>query len=257
VAASVVGPTTTTLEYTTPGTFGYTLPGNMVGNQIEVVIVGGGGGGSASGADEGGGAGGAGGYINRILFVNPGTALTIVVGAGGGLYTGGNPSQFVYGDQTITALGGGHGGFQSGQPGGSGGGAGGAGGTQPGGAGLQPSQLYLSAGLGNNGGACPQADNFPGGGGGGALSAGGVGGTFGVSNGGTPIQNPIVGSTVGYNISGTYYLAGGGSGRKINDPHLTYTAGSGYGGDGSWGYPSKANGTPGASGCVIIQFDTQ
>jgi len=256
VAASVVGPTTTTLEYTTPGTFGYTLPANMVGNQIEVVIVGGGGGGADAqpGADEGGGGGGAGGYINRILFVDPGSPVVIVVGRGGGLSADGGASQFIYADQTITALGGGGGKGSTGANGGSGGGAGGAGGTHSGGAGLQPSQPYLSAGLGNNGGACPQSDNFPGGGGGGALGAGGVGGS---NNGGAPIANPIVGSTVGYNISGTYYLAGGGSGRYISQPHLTYTAGSGYGGDGSWGYPSKADGTPGASGCVIIQFDTQ
>jgi hypothetical protein len=254
VAATVVGPTTTTLEYITPGTYSYTLPGNVVGNQVEVVIVGGGGGGSAQGADEGGGAGGAGGYINRVMFFGPGTTFTIVVGAGGGLYASGQPSQLLYDDQTITALGGGQGGFTGGGGGGSGGGAGGAGGTNQGGPGLQPSQPYLSAGLGNNGGACPQSDNFSGGGGGGALGAGGVGGG---NNGGTPIANPIVGSTVGYNISGTYYLAGGGSGRYIGGPLLTYTAGSGYGGDGSWGYPNKQNGTPGASGCVIIQFDTQ
>lgn len=254
VAASVVGPTTTTLEYITPGTFGYTLPANMVGNQIRVVIVGGGGGGSGQGADEGGGGGGAGGYINRVFFIDPGSPVVIEVGAGGGLYAPGQQSRFIYADQTITALGGGQGGFTGGGAGGSGGGAGGAGGTNQGGPGLQPSQPFLSAGLGNNGGACPQSDNFSGGGGGGALGAGGVGGG---NNGGTPIANPIVGSTVGYNISGTYYLAGGGSGRYIGGPLITYPEGSGYGGDGSWGYPNKANGTPGASGCVIIQFDTQ
>jgi len=263
VAASVVGPTTTTLEYTTPGGYFYTLPANMVGNQVEVVIVGGGGGGAAPGADEGGGGGGAGGYINRILFLEPGTLLTMVVGAGGGLSANGVNSYISYdggpaGPQNIIALGGGRGGFQDGGAGGSGGGAGGAGGTHYGGAGLQPSQLYLSAGLGNNGGNCPQADNFPGGGGGGALSAGGTGAALNTSNGGDAILNPIVGSTVGINIYGPYYyLAGGGSGRRIGDPWLTYTAGSGYGGDGAWGYPNKQGGSAGASGCVIIQFDTQ
>ena len=253
VTASVTGPSTTTIEYTTPGTFGYTIPGNLAGNQILVALVGGGGGGAAPGADEGGGGGGAGGYVNQTIFLNPGTPVTIVVGAGGGLSTGGNPSQFIYADQTITALGGGHGGTQTGQPGGSGGGAGGANGYHDGGAGLQPSQPFLSAGLGNNGGGCPQSDNFPGGGGGGAGGGGGVGGS---NNGGAPIANPIVGSTVGYNISGTYYLAGGGSGRYISQPWLTYTAGSGYGGDGAWGYPNKQGGSSGVSGCVILQFDT-
>jgi len=254
VAATVVGPTTTTLEYTTPGTYNYTLPANMVGNQILALIVGGGGGGAAPGADEGGGGGGAGGLIYRTLFLDPGSPVTIVVGGGGGLSAGGGNSQFIYADQSITALGGGQGGTQTGGAGGSGGGAGGANGFHNGGAGLQPSQPFLSAGLGNNGGGCPQSDNFPGGGGGGAAGGGGQGGS---NNGGAPVANPVPGSTVGYNISGVYYLAGGGSGRYISQPWLTYTAGSGYGGDGAWGYPDKQGGTGGASGCVVIQFDTQ
>ena len=254
VAASVTGPSTTTIEYTTPGSYNYTIPGNLAGNQILVVLVGGGGGGANPGADEGGGGGGAGGVINRTIFLDPGSPVIAVVGAGGSLSASGGNSQFVYADQTLTALGGGAGQGQTGTAGGSGGGAGGAGGYHDGGAGLQPSQPFLSAGLGNNGGGCPQSDNFPGGGGGGAGGGGGVGGS---NNGGAPIANPVVGSTVGYNISGTYYLAGGGSGRYITQPWLTYSQGSGYGGDGAWGYPNKQGGSNGASGCVIIQFDTQ
>jgi hypothetical protein len=67
------------------------------------------------------------------------------------------------------------------------------------------------------------------------------------------VANPIPGSTVGYNIGGTYYIGGGGSGRYIGQTQIIYTAGSGYGGDGSWGYNSKRDGTPGACGGVIIQ----
>jgi hypothetical protein len=238
-----------TIEFTTVGTTTYTIPSTLQGD-ITYLIVGGGGGGSAAGADEGGGAGGAGGVITRTGTFVPGETITVTVGGGGALYVGGSNTTLTCSLGTITALGGGHGGFQTGQPGGSGGGAGGANGFHNGGAGLQPSQGGLDNGLGNNGGNCPQSDNFPGGGGGGA---GGGGGTGGSNNGGAPIANPISGSTVGYNISGTYYVGGGGSGRYIGQPHLTYTAGSGYGGDGSWGYPSKANGTAGASGCVIIQ----
>ena len=240
-----------TIEFTTVGTTAYTIPSTLTG-AITYLIVGGGGGGSNAqpGADEGGGGGGAGGVINRPGSFVPGETITVTVGNGGGLEANGSDTTLTCSLGTITALGGGGGKGSTGANGGSGGGAGGAGGFHNGGAGLQPTLGGLDNGLGNNGGACPQSDNFPGGGGGGAGGPGGFGGS---NNGGAPIANPISGSTVGYNISGTYYVGGGGSGRYIGQPHLTYTAGSGYGGDGSWGYPSKANGTPGASGCVIIQ----
>ena len=238
-----------TIEFTTVGTTTFTIPSTLQGS-LTYLVVGGGGGGCAAGADEGGGGGGAGGVITRSGVFTPGETITVTVGAGGGLSSAGSNTVLSCSLGDITALGGGRGGFQTGGDGGSGGGGSGAGGFHRGGYGLQPSQNGLNAGLGNDGGGCPQVDNYPGGGGGGAGGGGGQGGS---NNGGAPIANPIAGSTVGYNISGTYYVGGGGSGRYIGQSWITYTAGSGYGGDGAWGYPNKQGGSAGASGSVVIQ----
>lgn len=236
------------IEFTSSDTF--TIPDTLVG-PITYLIIGGGGGGAGVAADEGGGGGGAGGviYSTTGTFV-AGETITVTIGSGGGLFSNGGDTTLVCSLGTITALGGGGGQGLTGRNGGSGGGGSGAGGYHPGGSGLQPSQSGLNAGYGNNGGGAYQVDNYPGGGGGGA---GGGGGTGGSNNGGAPIANPISGSTIGYNISGTYYIAGGGSGRYIGQSWITYTAGSGYGGDGAWGYPNNQGGSAGASGSVIIQ----
>lgn len=239
-----------TSVFTTVGTNTFTIPSTLRG-PITYIIVGGGGGGAGPAADEGGGGGGAGGYITGTGTFSPGETITVTVGSGGALNTNGGNTTLVCSLGTIVSLGGGGGGYQNGNNGGSGGGAGGAGGYHYGGSGLQPSQSGLSAGLGNNGGNCPQVDNYPGGGGGGA---GGAGGTGGSNNGGQPIANPIQTSGIGYLISGTYYLSGGGSGRYIGQSWVTYTAGSGYGGDGAWGYPNKQGGSAGASGSIILQY---
>lgn len=235
--------------FSTPGMYTYTIPSTLQGS-INYVLVGGGGGGAGASADEGGGGGGAGGYIYRTGNLTPGETVTIQVGDGGGLFTNGTDTYMICSLGTIIALGGGGGQALTGYNGGSGGGGSGAGGYHPGGTGLQPSQSGLSAGYGNNGAGAPQVDNYPGGGGGGA---GGAGGTGGSNNGGAPVANPISGCAVGYNIAGTYYLAGGGSGRYIGESWITYPSGSGYGGDGAWGYPNKQGGTAGAAGCVILQ----
>jgi len=227
----------------------FTIPSTLIG-PITYLIVGGGGGGAGAGSDEGGGAGGAGGLIVGTAAFTPGETITATIGGGGGLYASGGDTTLVCSLGTIIALGGGGGSNFTGNDGGSGSGGTGPGGYHRGGYALQPSQLGLSAGLGNNGAGAPQSDNYPGGGGGGAGGAGVQGGS---NNGGAPIANPISGSTVGYKINDIYYLAGGGSGRKINENWITYTAGSGYGGDGAWGYPNKQGGSNGASGSIIIQ----
>jgi hypothetical protein len=239
--------TLNTIELTSSQSF--TIPSTLVGS-ITYLIIGGGGGGCGPGADEGGGGGGAGGVIYRTGIFTPGETITATIGGGGGLQSNGGNTVLVCSLGTITAYGGGAGQGVRGSDGGSGGGGSGLGGYHPGGTGTQPSQSGLSAGLGNDGGGAYQSDNYPGGGGGGA---GGGGGTGGSDNGGAPIANPIAGSTVGYNISGTYYVGGGGSGRYIGQSWITYTAGSGYGGDGAWGYPNKQGGSGGASGAIVIQ----
>ena len=104
---------------------------------IEVLLIGGGGSGGAFGPPNGAGGGGAGGVVHHSQLTASGT-LTISVGAGGGNQAlsskdDGDDSTIVSpaGPWTITAKGGGAGGFYgtAGNDGGSGGGGGGYGGN--------------------------------------------------------------------------------------------------------------------------------
>lgn len=76
-------------NYTTPGSYNWTVPSCVTVVQVEAWGAGGGGGASttsASGSSEacaGGGGGGGGGYASRTYNVVPGESYTIVVGAGG------------------------------------------------------------------------------------------------------------------------------------------------------------------------------
>ncbi|MBW7867484.1 MAG: gliding motility-associated C-terminal domain-containing protein [Brumimicrobium sp.] len=89
------------VNYTTPGTYSWTVPPCVTEITVKVWGGGGGGGGTSSRqggtgseweACTGGGGGGGGGYAQRTYTVTPGETYTIVVGAGGvqGIGTNGN-----------------------------------------------------------------------------------------------------------------------------------------------------------------------
>jgi hypothetical protein len=195
---------------------------------IQYVIVAGGG--AGGGHDPGGGANGGGGGAGGLLsssFQSPvnSTSYTVTVGAGGATGPDGGPvqsgsnSSVVGGIVSAIAIGGGGGGngrgggSSSGQSGGSGGG----------GSSFEGSY----AGSGTAGQGYSGSTSGAGGGGGGAGVAGSG------SSGGNGVANPLTGSTAGQNVSGTYYLAGGGGGGSYG------TAGIGGGGYG--GYPGSYN----------------
>lgn len=76
-------------NYTTPGTWSYTVPANVYA--VRVTLTGAGGGGGGADANGAGGTGGSGGSIIVIFSVTPGQTVTGVVGGGGGTgFTGGN-----------------------------------------------------------------------------------------------------------------------------------------------------------------------
>ena len=101
------------VEYTTPGTYSWTVPDFVF--IVCAVCVGGGAGGGSSITSGGGGGGGL-RYIN-FLSVTPGSTLTIVVGSGGrGSGTSGSESsislsstKYVYASGGITSGSGGGG----------------------------------------------------------------------------------------------------------------------------------------------------
>ena len=78
----------TSLEYSTPGTYTTVVPAGVT-TLTEVVCISGGGSGhkDSSGDDEGGGGGGGAYAYDRNIPVTPGATLTVVVGAGGATRT--------------------------------------------------------------------------------------------------------------------------------------------------------------------------
>ncbi|GEM_PF-1427023 len=217
------------------GTF--TVPSGFAGT-VRALVVGGGGSGGGSTA----GGGGAGGLVYNAAYAVTAQAYTVTVGNGGaqaGSATAGVTGQnSVFG--SITAYGGGGGGYTNASAGGPGlhGGSGGGGAVYsiygPYAAGTG------TAGQGNNGGTWG-TDNYPGGGGGGAGGTGGAPTGSQSGNGGTGIVNPIAGSTVGQNINGAYYLAGGGGGGSGS------AGGNGGNGGGGGGTSSGYAGTAGTA----------
>jgi len=252
------------------------------------VVAGGGAGGYGS---YGTGGGGAGGYLTAagVLF-NPGVTYTITAGAGGpaaSLSNGNNSAISGTGLTTVTALGGGGGGgytslYQNGANGGSGGGgASNSSSDGKGGKGVYPGSTYLSqarqgydGGTGNSNGGNASQNGGGGGGAGGAGQSPSNGQTSGGA-GGVGVANPFAGSTVGQNVGGTYYLAGGGGagternsspggaggsggGGQGQGSGTTYTAGATNtgGGGGGGGYAGAINGLAGGSGVVILRVDS-
>ena len=267
-----------------PRNFSITVSSVVV---VDYVAVAGGGGGGFGNYGTGGGGGG--GYLTANgITVTPGVTYTITIGAGGipnsggsNQVNGGNSVISGTGLTTVTAIGGGGGGgyysgYQNGANGASGGGS--ASNVGVGGKGVYPGSTYLSqarqgydGGTGNASG----GNSSQNGGGGGGAGAAGQSPTTGQSSGGyggVGVVNPFSGSTVGQNVGGTYYLAGGGGagtergastggaggyggGGQGAGSGTTYTAGTVNtgGGGGGGGYNAVENGLPGGSGVVILR----
>lgn len=261
-------------RFTTVGTTTWTCPVGV--NTIEVLVVAGGGGG---GANHAGGGGGGGVVYNANYGVIPGTAYTIVVGAGGAGSTGYSTTRAGWGGNTqfndLIAKGGGPGGnrqdsgtasLQYGYDGGCGGGAGGlgadatprlwAGGRGVPGQGYNGGRGTFHAGGGGGGAGAPGLD--------GRTIDGGAANTF-PGNGGDGYPCAITGTL-------QYYGGGGGGGGLISGPNGGrgglggggsgggYSANAdeagvnGLGGGGGGGDGGGNPGSNGGSGTVIIRY---
>lgn len=234
------------VEYTTPGTYSWTVPALVT--SICVVAVGGGAAGRNSSAGNAqGGTGGDLRYINNYT-VTPGETLTVLVGAGANKNTAGverpggastlttsgganiviatGGSNYSYTSSTIGgSIGGGNGGSGGGVSG-AGSGGGGAGGYSgnggAGGAGLNTGGTNGTAGSGGGGGGGGggnDAGGFGGGGGGVGIYGQGSNGTGGTrstfdGNGGGGGSSGTAGENGGFNngaYGGTYGGGGGGT----------------------------------------------
>lgn len=248
--------------YHTFGASGAFIPNQSL--TCDVLVVAGGG---AGGASTGGG-GGAGGLCHQTGRSVSATTYNITVGAGGtaGVGAGGSGTNSVF--DTITALGGGGGNYGPFAAGSNGGSGGGGGEGQAGGSATQGTSGGAT-GYGNAGATGPNSAPYRHGGGGGAGTAGVSGSSTGAGGDGLSTWSSWgVVTSIGENVSGTYYLAGGGGGGSnsttaspgglggggigsgtTNSAGLTNTGGGG-GGAGSNASTSRAGG----SGVVIIRY---
>lgn len=227
----------------------FTSTGDLVvtqGGICEALLVGGGGGGGSRGlANFFGGGGGAGGVLYVTdLYIPAGTA-TVTVGAGGPNISNDSALQVPGGFSRLasaTALGGGGGGAGNGRAGTGASGGGGGNGTS--------SDVVPGIGLagqGNRGGYGDAGTDDASGGGGGAGAVGADGSGTNGGDGGAGIStydswisivNTVLGATpIGENVSGTYWIAGGGGGAG-EDGNLN------PGGDGGGGNGIGDSGTP-------------
>ena len=237
---------------------------------IEYLVIAGGGSGGG-GAAGSGGAGGAGGYLSSSLSsVVSGSSFTITIGAGSATAAlntkgGAGSDSTIAGSSisTITANGGGLGGYDSSNAGGDGGSGGGGstnnGSFSTGGDG--------TAGQGNDGGdgASLTVHQWAAGGGGGAGSAGETAeGNNNAGEGGSGLTSKISGTGVeragggggGSWQSGYYGTATGGGGNGGGGSGNAGTAGTtNTGGGGGGGGQDGAGGT-GGSGVAILAYNS-
>jgi hypothetical protein len=251
---------------------------NLPNYPVEILIVAGGGGGGNYNSGGGGGAGGLLYYGSETpktpngsaITIISGTALSVVIGAGGTgaqnssspqAQNGTNSSVSGTGFTTLTAIGGGFGSMNTINSVGSGGSGGGGGNTMlTGGSG--------TVGQGNNGGSTTSnAPNYGGGGGGGAGAVGGTGSSTVSGAGGVGLAYSISGSSVFYagggggstqsgGTGGAGGNGGGGTGATSSNSYVA-TAGTANrgGGGGAGGYGSSTtNGASGGSGIVILRY---
>ena len=164
--------------FTTPGTYSFFVPADVVAIMAEVW---GGGGGGASGSTTGQGGGG-GGHAKAPIVTHPFETLTVVVGAGGASNTAGGASYLMRGATALLTGGAGDTGAISS----------GGGGTGAGGAGAKDATIPVAMLMnGQPGGGYTTNYGGPGGdsprggpGGPGAFSAGELNGTDGLAPGG-------------------------------------------------------------------------
>ena len=259
-------------EYTTAGTFTFTVPANCT--SISAVTIGGGGGGAGADgrAGDGMGGGGGGALCYGTIAVTPGEILSVTVGTGGNgggtggaagstgglsrisrgatnLLTANGGNGGVYRNTTataqstfsanasVTSSGGGNGGGAGGSPTNGGSGGGGAGG-------------YGGAGGTGGGTAAPTAGSGGGGGGGGNITSGGNARAWG--GGGTGILGSGANGTVGTNGS----TAGGGGSSGAAGSNGTPNTGTYGGGGGAADTDGTFAGGTGAGGAVRIIWGT-
>jgi hypothetical protein len=242
---------------------------------VEVLVVAGGGTGGLIAMTRGTG-GGAGGLIYIPSFTSTTGTYTVTVGGGGGSSSGtavsnGSNSVLAGNGRTLTAIGGGSGGYNDGLNNGAVGGSGG-GQWYPGYTGAASNQpvntsdgisTYSTTGWGNKGGDSSSTQPYGSGGGG----AGGAGGNYNGANG------PVGGLGKSYSISGTSttYAGGGSSGGYPGQGGTIVFDNTNYGGLGGGGtghntaYNVASNaatntgggggsGGSGGSGIVIIRY---
>jgi hypothetical protein len=251
--------------HTFTSTSQFVVSGNI--NAEVLVVAGGGGGGIISDIRAGGG--GAGGLINIPSFAFTSGNYGVTVGSGGTPGNRGANSVLNGNSRTVTALGGGSGGYSDNTNNGTSGGSGG-GQWYPGyvgAAATQPSSTsdgvtsYANTGFGNAGGTSGSSQPYGSGGGG----AGATGANFNAANG------PVGGIGYQSSISGnaTYYAGGGGAaGFPGAGGYAEYNGGLGGGGRGSNdSFDSASNATAnlgggggsggsGGSGVIIIRYLT-
>jgi hypothetical protein len=239
---------------------------------IDILVVGGGGGGGDNSNIRAAGAG-AGGLIYISGYSVAGVQYTVGIGAGGAEGASGTNTTFSGNGVTLTALGGGMGGYNdstdNGADGGSGGGQwypgySGASGTQPTNT-SDGTTTYNSTGFGNDGGTSGGSHPYGSGGGGAGAAGGNFNATGGPVGGAGKDMSSIFGTT--YGESG-WFAGGGGSGSYPGVQDNKFDGGQGGGGRG-WnnGTESEQNGTAntgggggaggsGGSGIVIVRYQT-
>jgi hypothetical protein len=264
-------------SFTSSGTF--SVPTGITA--VTVLVVAGG----AGGGTHHGSGGGAGGLIYMPGYpVTPGGTVTVTVGCGGGQtnnypapdnpagQAGNHGQDSVFGD--LTAKGGGGGGSHAGpSPGGGDGGSGGGASLPQGGSGgvigcaTQPTQPGNSGayGFGNPGGPSPASPYGSTGGGGGAGAAGtvlngGIGKSYTIADGTTPVYY-AGGGGGSYHPSGGGGIGGqggggdGGANNEDNFPSRPGTANRGGGGGGADRGPGPSGaGGGGGKGVVIVSY---
>ena len=267
-------------SFTSSGTF--SVPAGVSAVTVLVVAGAGGGGGGGGRAGPpgdngtGGGGGGAGGLVFRPGFpVTPGGTVSVTIGCGGGAATVGQDSVF----GTLTAKGGGGGGSGPGGQGGNGGSGGGTAGASGGGGpastAIQPTQPGDSGtyGFGNAGGAATGGDWQSGGAGGGGAGAagqtasgfagtvGGVGRTYTIADGTTPVYYAGGGGGGGGHTGGGGGTpaaggqgGGGAGGAAIGGSGTAGQANKGGAGGGGSQSPGGTPGTSGGKGIVIVEY---
>ena len=217
----------------------------------DILVVAGGGGGGGYYSGGGGGAGGLLAYSSQSL--TNGTGYTCTIGAGGaGGGTGGGNLAFAGSNSQFASLtasvgggqGGNGGGASTNKPGSTGGSGGGGGGdTSPGTGGS------ATSGQGNAGAIGTGASSYKGGGGGGAGTAGTAGTSTGNGGDGSSSYSSWLATTgLGQNVSGTYYIAGGGGGGAQDATFGTGGLGGGGNGGHSGGTPLAASNAQYATG---------